>query len=113
MLPVAFDETDAIVLSPCELITYAKDQPEYLPLPTARRPDAVVVYDNLPAVAGRPGGPTVPVISRWRLTDQERRDIADGADLYLMLLTFGQPLQPIRLSVGVDGLAPCPMDPAA
>lgn len=43
------------------------------------------------------------LLSRWRLNDDDRRRIAAGADLYLMLRTFGQPMQPVRLQVGADG----------
>ena len=63
-------------------VTYAKDQQEYLPLPTLR-------LDT----------PQVPVISRWRLTEDERKAIAEGADVVLTLWTFGNPLQPILLEV--------------
>jgi hypothetical protein len=35
------------------------------------------------------------VISRWRLTDEERQHIADGGDLFVCILNFGQPIWPI------------------
>lgn len=64
----------------------AKDQTQYLPLP---------------AFVG--SEPDVPVMSRWRLTDEEREKVATGADIVLTLLTFGSSLQPIVLEVvGVD-----------
>jgi hypothetical protein len=62
-------------------VVYAKDQPEYLPLPTLRSAD------------GR-------VVSRWSPTTEERAAIAGGADVYLTLHTFNQPLQPILMTVG-------------
>ena len=63
---------------------YAKDQPQYNPLPTL-------------VGTGRDG----KVLSRWILTQEERDAIAVGADIYLTLLTFGDPLQPIILEVPV------------
>jgi hypothetical protein len=66
-------------------VVYAKDQPEYIPLRT-------LVY------AGR----DTKVISRWTLTDEQRKAVAEGADIFLMLFTFGHPLQPIQMAVS-DG----------
>src|SRR2546428_3992139 len=66
-------------------VTYAKDQPQYNPLRT-------LVSE----------GPERRVISRWTLTDTQRKAIADGADIFLGLLTFGQPLQPIIMMIS-DG----------
>jgi len=66
---------------PIEIIL-AKDQPEYTPLP-------VVYIDN----AAR------PMISRWRLDDDERAAIAAGADIVLQQLTFCNPVQPVNLQV--------------
>jgi hypothetical protein len=64
-----------------EEVTYAKDQPEYIPLPTLK--------SSVPDGKGK-------VIMRWEFTDDERKAIANGADLYLEVLTFHQPLQPLR-----------------
>lgn len=64
-------------------VVYAKNQPEYLPLRS-------LVSD----------GRECRVISRWALTDEQRKDIANGADIFLMLLTFGAPLQPIQIATG-------------
>ncbi len=50
-------------------VVYAEDQPEYL------------------------------VLSRWPLTSEQRAAIAAGADIYLELLTFNRPLQPIVMFV--------------
>jgi hypothetical protein len=63
-------------------VVYGKGQPEYNPLPA--------VYLDTPAR---------PVITRWRLTDEERAAIAAGADIVLTLLSFGTPLQPSHLQV--------------
>ncbi len=74
-------------------VVYAKDQPRYIPLRT------------LVSV-----GPDRRVLSRWTFTDSQREAIAKGADIFLELSTFGQPLQPIRMIVSdgktTDG---CPM----
>lgn len=56
-------------------VTYAKDQPEYAPLTVLRLENGVM--------------------SRWRLTDAERKHVADGGDLMICQLHFGGPLQPI------------------
>lgn len=64
-------------------VVYAKDQSEYLPL-------RALVSTEL---SGR-------VTTRWALTDEQRKAIADGADIFLMLLTFSQPLQPIQIATG-------------
>ena len=60
-------------------VIYAKDQPEYLPLPAIRTSDGLV-------------------ITRWKLTWRERWQVLWGGSLWLELLTFNKPLQPIRLS---------------
>ncbi len=65
-------------------ITYAKDQQKdgYVPLRT--------ITDH------------TTVISRWTPTEAQRLDIAMGKqDIFLELKTFGGPLQPIRLTVGM------------
>lgn len=74
-------------------IVYAKDQPQYIPLRT-------LVSD----------GPERKVISRWTLTEEQRKAILDGADIFLELSTYSQPLQPIRMIV-CDGKTndSCPM----
>lgn len=66
--------------------TFAKDQPGYNPLPAFR-------------AEGREGA----VITRWRLSDEERKFIADGGDIWLTQLTFNNPLQPVKLT------AECPV----
>ena len=42
------------------------------------------------------------VVSRWRLTDEERTAILAGADLYVFMVTGGRPVQPISLVVGPE-----------
>lgn len=63
-------------------VTYAKEQPQYIPLRTLRSRN-----------------PECEVLSRWSPTPEQRQAIAEGADIYLELSTFRQPLQPIRLGV--------------
>ena len=69
-------------------IVYAKDQPEYKPLRTLKAPD------------GR-------VFSRWSLTDEQRVEVAAGADIFVQVLTFNEPLQPLSLLVAHE------IDPAS
>ena len=67
-----------------EEVVYAKDQPEYIPL-------RCLVTDR--ENTGR-------ATSRWTLTEAQRQDVSEGADIFLTLLTFGSPLQPIQIQVG-------------
>lgn len=64
-------------------VVYAKDQPEYIPLRTLVSK-----------------GPERSVFSRWTLTPEQRKAVAEGADIFLELLTYGGPLQPIRMAIG-------------
>lgn len=64
-------------------LVMAKDQPEYIPL------RCVASSDNY----GRR-------LSRWTLSAEQRRAIAAGGDIYLELLTFNRPMNPIRVGVG-------------
>jgi hypothetical protein len=61
-------------------VIYAKDQPQYNPLPVLKSPDGIV-------------------LSRWKLSDAEREAVAAGADILLSLWTFNQPLTPIIIEV--------------
>jgi hypothetical protein len=61
---------------------FGENQPEYIPLPS-------VFLDQ----------PNRPVITRWRLTDEEREAVLNGGDVVLTLLTFWGPLQPVHLQV--------------
>ena len=62
-------------------VVYAKDQKEYLPLPT--------ISEN--AFQGH-------VVSCWGLTWRERLQIFFFGRLWLTLMTFHNPLQPIILT---------------
>ena len=63
-------------------VVYAVDQPQYIPLRVLRA-----------------NGSMGAVVSRWTLTEEQRKDVANGADIFLELSTFNQPLQPIRMVV--------------
>lgn len=39
-------------------------------------------------------------ITRWKLTEKEKEDIINGKDIFLGILQFGGPLQPVSLWVG-------------
>lgn len=63
----------------------ATHQPTYIPLRVLRS----IKGDGL-------------VTSRWTLSPEQRNAIASGQDIFLILATFGEPLQPILMAVG-DG----------
>jgi hypothetical protein len=65
-------------------------QPEYIGLP------AIVTDDRM-------------VISRWEPTAAERAAIAAGGSIFLMIWTFGHPLQPLAMTTeapAIDLLTP-------
>ena len=68
MKPVDFPESNVV---------FAKDQPEYLPLPA---------YTS----GGR-------VVSCWHLSWRERFKLLFTGRVWLLVLTFGSPLQPQRV----------------
>ena len=71
-----------IVEFPEATTVYAKDQPQYLPLPAHRFGDA----------DGR-------IACCWRLSWRERLQILFTGRIWHQVLTFNQPLQPQLLSV--------------
>lgn len=60
-------------------VVFARDQPQYLALPAVREPDG-------------------SVITRWHATWRERLRVLVHGDVWLTLLTFGAPLQPVKLA---------------
>ncbi len=52
-------------------------------------------YQNLPALQCGDG----VILTRWKLTDEERRIVAETGDVYLYMHTFGQPVTPVLLQV--------------
>ncbi len=61
-------------------VVYAKDQPEYQPLPVFKSEDGTV-------------------LSRWHLSWKERLVAFLKGDVYLFVSTFNNPLQPVFLQV--------------
>lgn len=59
---------------------YAKDQPEYQPLPVFKYDDGTV-------------------LSRWKLSWPERLRALLSGNVYLFVSTFNHPLQPVMLQV--------------
>lgn len=78
--PVAYDPETRWGVSE---ITFAKDQPQYISLPALKFSDGLVV-------------------TRWVPTFWERVHLIFGGSLYLGLLTYNKPLQPIRMSTDVQ-----------
>lgn len=65
---------------PEQTCVYAKDQPEYLPLPVHKSEDGQVT-------------------SCYTLTFSERLKVLFGANVWFTVLTFNKPLQPQRPAV--------------
>jgi hypothetical protein len=63
-------------------VLLGEGQPEYVPLPA--------VYLN---------AESLPMVTRWSLTEAERAAIAAGADVVLTQLTFGFRFQPVHLQI--------------
>src|SRR5271170_7242303 len=70
-------------------IVLGENQKEYIPLPA-------VYLDT----------PSLPMITRWRLSLEEIRAILRGADIVLTQLTFGADFQPVHLQVVEPGRMP-------
>lgn len=66
---------------PQQNVVFAKDQPEYLPLPAYRSKNGCMVT------------------SCWKMNFKERLRMLLTGRVYLSLLTFGNPLQPQIVSV--------------
>ena len=74
MKPIEFEQSNVV---------FAKDQPEYLPLPAHRSEDGCVS-------------------TCWQLTWRERLKVLIGGRLFLSLLTFNNPLQPLKLGTSFE-----------
>lgn len=77
MTPVSVPEYSPLAIG-AQRIVFAENQPEYNPLPALRFGDGCVV-------------------TRWQLTWRERLQVLLGRGIFLSLLTFNQPLQPMKL----------------
>ena len=73
MKPIKFKESN---------IVFAKDQPEYIPLPAFKN-----------------DSPNGEVVSCWKLTFRERVKILFTGKLWCCLLTFNKPLTPSFFTV--------------
>lgn len=51
-------------------------------------------YQNLPSIPMQNG-----ILTRWELNDEEKQIVAKTGSIYVYLMTFGQPIQPILLQV--------------
>jgi len=60
-------------------VVYGKDQEEYMPLPAEK-------------------SETGQVITCWELTPEEIKQVQERGKIWLAMLTFNQPLQPVLLS---------------
>lgn len=73
MKPIKFDGANVV---------YVANKPEYIPLPAERRP-----------------GRSCEVVTCWELSPDELKRVQETGKIYLGLLTYGQPLQPVIMSV--------------
>lgn len=71
-------KTASPVLVGCAEIVIAKDQPPYTPI-------SAVVVDS------------ATILTRWRLSWWERLIVLFRGDVYLYVMTFGKPLQPLAM----------------
>lgn len=60
-------------------VVYAKDQPEYQPLPCIRMADGTI-------------------LTRWIMSDEEKQQVLEQGYVYLAVKTFNQPLQPLLMT---------------
>lgn len=63
-------------------VTYGENQPEYKPLPGERR--------------GKPS--TGELLTCWELTPEEIEQVKQTGKIWLSVLTFNKPLQPVLLA---------------
>lgn len=61
-----------------KLVTFAKDQPQYIPLPASVDAHGVVMTE-------------------WEPTEEELDRLLSGGRIRLWVHTFGNPLQPVRV----------------
>lgn len=74
------DPVDQFEVDGTRLVIFAKDQPEYRPLPALLYPDG-------------------KVLTEWSFTEEERAAVARGENLRLWIWTGNRPLQPVALEV--------------
>lgn len=67
-------------------VTFGANQPEYLPLPAQR----------LPGDCGQ-------IVTCWELSPEEIKQVQRTGKIYLSVLTFNNPLQPVLLTTEKPG----------
>lgn len=78
-----------IITFPEKNVTFAENQPEYLPLPAYR-------HDSK----------NVEIVSCWKLTVWERIKLLFTGRVWVQLLTFGNPLQPQYVTINKNEVIP-------
>jgi hypothetical protein len=69
-------------------IMYAEGQPQYVPVRVAITP-----------AAPEYGPQARYLVTRWAFSDEERRQIAAGEDIYVAQLNWGNPMTPILVGL--------------
>lgn len=75
MKPIEFEGSNVV---------YGENQPEYQPLPALKRK-----------------GNSGEIVTCWELSPDEIKQVQETGKIYLSILTFRQPLQPVYLSVDI------------
>jgi len=68
-------------------VVFAKDQPEYTPLPAFINPEN-----------------NGEVVTKWELTEEEILTIIDTRSIWLSVLTFNKPLQPVFMTTDLNDI---------
>lgn len=76
MKPIDFKGTNVV---------YAENQPEYNPLPAFKAENGVMV-------------------TCWKLSQEDFEKIVETKKIYLSVMTFNNPLQPVYLTTDIDEL---------
>lgn len=69
-------------------VVFGKNQPEYMPLPAER-------------IENNDFG---QVVTCWELSEEEREKVLQDGKIWVSLLTFGHPLQPILVTAEKPGV---------
>jgi hypothetical protein len=73
-------------------VVYAEKQSEYAPLPCIKAPDGAILI-------------------RWSVNEEEMRQIAQQGYIYLCVMTFNQPLQPLLMTTYIpEGFETRPLE---
>lgn len=81
--------TPVLLSSKAKEVLYAKDQPQYIPLPSVRSSDGYMIT------------------SRWRLSWCDRLRVLLFGSMWLHVLTYGGAPQPIKLVCAEPSLGDC------